>query len=41
MSFKIFVAVLILGLATANLHLNVKYRGIIEGTEPLTQRIAQ
>ena len=38
---KIILALLIVGLASANLHLNVKFRNILDGPEELTERIAQ
>lgn len=38
---KIILVVTILGLATANLHLNIKYRNILDGSEKLTERVAQ
>lgn len=38
---KIILVVTILGLATANLHLNIKYRNVLDGSEKLTERVAQ
>jgi hypothetical protein len=38
---KVILILTIIGLATANLHLNFKYRNVLEGQEPLTQRLAQ
>lgn len=41
MALKIFALILLIGFATANLHLNIKYRNFVEGSQPLTQRIAE
>ena len=38
---KFILTLTIIGLATANLHLNVKYRNILEGPQALDERIAQ
>lgn len=38
---KIILLLTIVCFATANLHLNYKYRNVITGTEPLTERIAR
>jgi len=38
---KFLLVLTILGLATANLHLNVKYRNIIDGEGALDEKIAQ
>ena len=38
---KIILAVLLVALATANLHLNVKFRNVLAGPDELTERIAQ
>lgn len=33
---KIILVLAVVGLATANLHLNIKYRNVLEGPEKLT-----
>jgi cathepsin H len=38
---KFILTLTIIGLATANLHLNVKYRNILEGPQALDERVAQ
>ena len=38
---KVILALLIVGLASANLHPNVKFRDVVQGAQPLTERIAQ
>lgn len=38
---KIILALTIITLASANLHLNIKYKNVLEGPEALTERIAQ
>ncbi len=38
---KIILALTIITLASANLHLNIKYKNVLEGPEELTERIAQ
>lgn len=38
---KIILALTIITLASANLHLNIKYKNVLEGPEVLTERIAQ
>lgn len=41
MMSKIIFAFLIVGLASANLHLNAKFRSVLSGPEELSERIAQ
>lgn len=41
MTIKICLFLVLLGLATANLHLNIKFRDVVDGKVPLNQRIAQ
>ena len=38
---KIILVLTIITLASANLHLNIKYKNVLEGPEELTERIAQ
>ena len=38
---KIILTLTILTLATANVHLNIKYRNVLNGAEELTERVAQ
>ena len=38
---KIILAFLVIALASANLHRNVRYRSVLDGPEELTERVAQ
>lgn len=38
---KFILTLAVLSLVSANLHLNIKYKNILDGPEPLTERVAQ
>lgn len=38
---KIILTLTILSLATANIHLNIKYRSVLSGADELNERVAQ
>lgn len=41
MTIKICILLVLLGLASCNLYLNIKYRDVVEGKQPLTLKIAR